>query len=149
MQAEIQMIDVADKAITKRSAAAECRIVARPDVRDKIIARELRKGDALATAQVAGVMAAKRVPDIIPLCHPVNTTSVTIDIRPDGDDAIVVHATVKGVDRTGFEMEALAAASIAALTIYDMAKGDDPAMRIDNLRVLSKSGGKSGEWVAE
>lgn len=144
-----RMIDVADKDETVRLARATCTIRMRPEVRELVTGGLLRKGDALAVASVAGILAAKRVPEAIPLCHPVRTTGVDVTFAPEGDDEIVVHALVRGLDRTGFEMEALAAASTAALTIYDMAKGDDPAMRIDGLRVIAKEGGASGDWSAE
>jgi cyclic pyranopterin monophosphate synthase len=141
-----RMIDVGDKDETRRSATARCRLTTRPDVRELIVAGQLRKGDALATATVAGILAAKKVPDLIPLCHPVRTTGVDVTFEADAEDGILVQARVTGRDRTGFEMEALAAASTAALTIYDMAKGDDPEMTIDGLRVIEKTGGVTGDW---
>jgi cyclic pyranopterin monophosphate synthase len=145
----LRMIDVGAKPETAREATAMCRLVARGDVRDRLFAGSVHKGDALGTARVAGVLAAKRVPDLIPPCHPVRLTSVEIEFAPAGADAIEVRATVRGTDRTGFEMEALTAAAVAALTLYDMGKAEDPSMRIEGLRLLSKSGGKSGEWRAE
>lgn len=145
----LRMVDVGGKAETKREAVAACRLVARPEVRDRLLRGEVAKGDAVAAAQVAGMLAAKRVPELIPLCHPVRTTSVEVRCTAGGADAIEVRAAVRGTDRTGFEMEALTAAAIAALTLYDFGKAEDPAMRVEDLRLVSKSGGASGEWRAE
>lgn len=145
---DVEMVDVADKASSKREAVAACTLVCSPGVRDALLAGAVDKGNAVAAAEVAGTLAAKRVPELIPMCHPVRTTYVGITCEPSGDDRIEVTATVRGTDRTGFEMEALTAASIAALTLYDFGKGRDPAIRIEGLRLLSKSGGKSGEWRA-
>lgn len=142
---DFEMIDVGDKEETKREATAACRFVTTPAVREMILAGTLAKGDAIAPAKVAGTLAAKRVPDLIPLCHPVRTTYVGIDCEPDGDDAIVVRAVVRGRDRTGFEVEALTAASVAALTLYDFSKAHDPRAHIEALRIIAKSGGKSGD----
>ena len=141
---DITMVDVGDKPETEREATAACRLIVATDTRDRLLAGEVKKGDAVAAARVAGILAAKRVPELIPLCHPLRITSVEIDFAPAGDDAIEVRATVRGRDRTGFEIEALTAASIAALTLYDMGKAEDPRMRVDALRVVAKSGGKSG-----
>ena len=141
-----EMVDVAGKGETRREATAACQLVGRADVIAKILAGALRKGDALSAARIAGTLAAKQVPVLIPMCHPVRTTYVGITTEPAGDDAIAITATVRGVDRTGFEVEALTAAAIAALTIYDMAKGEDPHLRVEGLRVIAKSGGDSGDW---
>lgn len=138
-----RMADVGSKDETAREAVASCRLLSR--VRDRIISGDLPKGDALEAARIAGILAAKRVPELIPLCHPVRMNHIEITFANE-DDAIAITATVRGVDRTGFEIEALTAASIAALTLYDMAKSEDPSMTIDALRLESKSGGKSGEW---
>ena len=146
---DFRMVDVADKDESKREATAACRLVATPATRDRILGGELEKGDPVAAARVAGMLAAKRTPELIPLCHPVRTTFVEVTISPDGDDAIAVRATVRGRDRTGFEMEALTACSVAALTLYDFAKADDPRMRIESLRIVAKSGGKSGSVTFE
>ena len=146
---DISMVDVGDKPETEREATALCRLIAQPSTRDRLLAGEVKKGDAVAAARVAGILAAKRVPELIPLCHPIRITSVDIDFAPAGDDAIEVRATVRGRDRTGFEIEALTAASIAALTLYDMGKAEDPRMRVDGLRVVAKSGGKSGSVTFE
>ena len=141
---DFRMIDVGDKEETVREATAVCRLVAQPATRDRILAGTLAKGDAIAQARVAGMLAAKRTPELIPMCHPVRTTFVGVECAPAGDDAIEVRATVRGRDRTGFEMEALIACSTAALALYDMAKAEDPRMRVEALRIVAKSGGKSG-----
>jgi cyclic pyranopterin phosphate synthase len=146
---EFEMVDVGDKDETKREATAVCRIVASPATRDRLMTGGVAKGDALAPAKVAGILAAKRTPDLIPLCHPVRTTSVDVAFAPFGDDAIDVRAVVRGRDRTGFEMEALTACAVAALTLYDFAKAEDPRMRIEGLRIVAKSGGKSGSVTFE
>jgi cyclic pyranopterin phosphate synthase len=140
----MKMVDVGDKPETEREATAACRLVCEPGTRDRLLSGAVAKGDAVAAARVAGILAAKRVPDLIPLCHPLRITQVEIDFAPAGEDAIEVRATVRGRDRTGFEIEALTAASIAALTLYDMGKAEDPRMRVDSLRIVAKSGGKSG-----
>ncbi|HVL33726.1 MAG TPA: cyclic pyranopterin monophosphate synthase MoaC [Actinomycetota bacterium] len=143
------MVDVGDKEETKREATAVCRFVTTPEVRALILDGALKKGDAIGPAKVAGTLAAKRVPDLIPLCHPVRTTFVGIECAPDGDDAIAVRATVRGLDRTGFEVEALTAAMVAALTLYDFTKAHDPRARIEGARMVAKSGGKSGSVTYE
>jgi cyclic pyranopterin phosphate synthase len=143
------MIDVGDKPETQREATAACRLVSLPETRDRLLAGAVAKGDAVAAARVAGILAAKRVPELIPLCHPLRITSVELDFAPAGHDAIEIRSTVRGRDRTGFEIEALTAASIAALTLYDMGKGEDPRMRVEGLRIVAKSGGTSGSVVFE
>ena len=141
---DFHMVDVGDKEETKREATAACRLVCDSTTRDRLLTGTVAKGDAVGPAKVAGMLAAKRVPELIPLCHPVRTTFVEVTTAPVGDDAIEVRATVRGRDRTGFEMEALTACAIAALSLYDMAKAEDPRMRIEGLRIVAKSGGKSG-----
>jgi cyclic pyranopterin phosphate synthase len=141
---DITMVDVGDKPETEREATATCRLHCEPATRDRILSGSVKKGDAVAAARVAGILAAKRVPELIPLCHPLRITQIDVDFAPSGDDAIEIRATVRGRDRTGFEIEALTAASIAALTLYDMGKAEDPRMRVEGLRVVAKSGGKSG-----
>jgi cyclic pyranopterin phosphate synthase len=141
---DFRMVDVGDKEETKREATAACRLVCEPATRDRLLTGEVAKGDAVGPAKVAGMLAAKRVPELIPLCHPVRTTFVEVTTAPVGNDAIEVRATVRGRDRTGFEMEALTACAIAALSLYDMAKAEDAKMRIEDLRIVAKSGGKSG-----
>lgn len=142
-QPDVKMVDVGDKDETVREATAVCTLHGDPGVLARLLAGELKKGDAVAAAKVAGTLAAKRTPELIPLCHPVRTTFAGVEIAGDGQ-TIEIRATVRGRDRTGFEIEALVAASTAALTLYDMAKSEDPQMRIDGLRIVAKSGGKSG-----
>ncbi|RLY95168.1 cyclic pyranopterin monophosphate synthase MoaC [Kocuria tytonicola] len=139
------MVDVSEKSVTSREATAESVLVTRPDVVALLSAGDLPKGDALAVARVAGIMAAKRTPDLVPLCHPLPISKVTVDLTP-GEDRVVIMATVRTRGVTGVEMEALTAASVAALTLYDMVKAVDRAATIEHTRVLAKSGGKSGEW---
>jgi cyclic pyranopterin monophosphate synthase len=146
---DVRMVDVGDKPESEREATAACRLVCDPDARDSLLSGTVKKGDAVAAARVAGILAAKRVPELIPLCHPLRITQVEVDFAPAGEGAIEIRATVRGRDRTGFEIEALTAASIAALTLYDMGKAEDPRMRVEALRVVAKSGGKSGSVTFE
>lgn len=139
------MVDVSAKPETARSATARARIVMEPTTLTVIIGGTAKKGDVLGTARLAGIMAAKRTADLIPLCHPLPITAVTVDLQP-GDNAIEITATVRTTGRTGVEMEALTAASVAALTVYDMCKAIDRGMHIEALRVVHKAGGKSGEF---
>ena len=139
------MVDVTAKAVTKRTAVAAGALVTTPEVVALISAGGLPKGDALATARVAGIQAAKRTSELIPLCHQLALTGVDVDFEIGGS-AVEITATVRSTDRTGVEMEALTAVSVAALTLYDMVKAVDKAARIDNVRVLRKDGGRSGSW---
>ncbi|WP_332909778.1 cyclic pyranopterin monophosphate synthase MoaC [Mycobacterium hippophais] len=140
------MVDVSAKNATRRTAVATGVLHTRPDVVDLITAGGLPKGDALATARIAGIMAAKRTSDLIPLCHQLALTGVNVDF--DIEDArVVITSTVRSTDRTGVEMEALTAVSLAALTLYDMIKAVDRAARISDIRVLHKEGGKTGDWT--
>jgi cyclic pyranopterin monophosphate synthase len=141
------MVDVGTKATTAREAVAEGRITMSPEALAAIRAGTAKKGDVLAVARIAGIMAAKKTSDLIPLCHPIALSSVTVDFEI-GDDAITAQATARTTGQTGVEMEALSAVSIALLTIYDMAKALDKAMVIDGIRLLAKSGGRSGNWRA-
>ncbi len=147
-QGRAVMVDVTEKSITARTATARARITLRPETLAVILAGTAKKGDVLGTARLAGIMAAKRTADLIPLCHPLPITSVTLDLLP-GEDAIEIEATVRTTGQTGVEMEALTAASIAALTVYDMCKAIDRGMRIEALRVVHKDGGKSGRFEQE
>lgn len=142
-----RMVDVGGKDITERVAVAGCEVHMQQATFDLIKSGGFDKGDVLGVARIAGVMAAKKTSDLIPLCHPIALTQVTIDFD-DLDDGIglSVTSTARTTGRTGVEMEALTGASIAALTVYDMCKAVDRAIRIDGLRLLSKSGGKSGDW---
>ena len=143
------MVDVSDKAVTARIATAENHIKMQPETFDIITQGRAKKGDVLGVARLAGIMAAKRTADLIPLCHPLPITSVSVDLVPDADlPGIRITATVKTTGQTGVEMEALTAASVAALTVYDMSKAVDKTMEISGLRVTLKDGGKSGRHTA-
>ncbi len=143
------MVDVTAKDATKRVAVAAGTVHTSPDVIALITANGLPKGDALATARVAGIMAAKRTSDLVPLCHPLAITGVDVDfaVGGEGPGSIAITATVRTTDRTGVEMEALTAVSVAALTVYDMIKAVDRAASIDGIRVVRKEGGKTGAWA--
>jgi cyclic pyranopterin phosphate synthase len=148
-----RMVDVTGKEETERVATAQARVFMLPETLEKIQRRKIAKGDVLAVAQVAGVMGAKRTPDLIPMCHPLLLGSVDIDFKeesqPDrqGRCSIMVTATVKTTGQTGVEMEAMTAVSVAALTIYDMCKAVDKGMSFGDICLLSKSGGKSGTYT--
>ncbi|MFP6759941.1 MAG: cyclic pyranopterin monophosphate synthase MoaC [Alphaproteobacteria bacterium] len=143
------MVDVGDKVETERSATAKATVLMAADTLAKIANGSHKKGDVLGVARLAGIMAAKRTPDLIPLCHPLALTAVTVDLVCDADrDAVDITATCKLTGRTGVEMEALTAASVAALTVYDMCKAVDRGMRITDLRLVHKAGGKSGTFEA-
>jgi cyclic pyranopterin phosphate synthase len=141
------MVDVSPKAETARTATARGRIVMAPETLALIREGRVGKGDVLGVARLAGIMAAKRTSDLIPLCHPLMISKVSVDLEPEGDDAIVIEATVSLTGKTGVEMEALTAVSIAALTVYDMVKAADRGMRIEDIRLVHKAGGKSGEFI--
>jgi cyclic pyranopterin monophosphate synthase len=141
------MVDVSPKAETARTATARGRIVMAPETLKLIREGRAGKGDVLGVARLAGIMAAKRTSDLIPLCHPLMISKVSVDLEPEGDDAIVIEATVSLTGKTGVEMEALIAVSIAALTVYDMVKAADRGMRIEDIRLVHKAGGKSGEFI--
>jgi cyclic pyranopterin monophosphate synthase len=140
------MVDVTAKAATQRTAVAAGSLRTSGEVIELIASGGLPKGDALATARVAGILAAKRTSDLIPLCHQLALTGVDVEFSV-GETDVEITATVHSTDRTGVEMEALTAVSVAALTLYDMIKAVDPAARIDDIRVLRKDGGKHGTWV--
>ncbi len=142
-----RMVDVSTKANTVREAVAEGRIDMTPDALAAIRNGTAKKGDVIAVARIAGIMAAKHTSDLIPLCHPIALSSVTIDFA-FGETAITATATTRTSGPTGVEMEALTAVSVALLTLYDMAKAMDRAMRIEGVRLLGKTGGKSGDWHA-
>ena len=146
---EARMVDVGDKDVTDRVAVARGRIVMKPETLRLIRENGLEKGDVLGVARTAAVMAAKKTHELIPLCHQIPLTQVAVDFDTSADDAIEIEATARASWKTGVEMEALTAASIAALTIYDMAKAVDRGMRIESIRVVKKSGGKSGDWEFE
>ena len=142
-----RMVDTTAKPETDRFARASGRVRAAPATLALIRNRALAKGDVLEVARLAGIMAAKKTSDLIPLCHPLPLTSATIDFGFDGDNALTINATVRVVARTGAEMEALTAVSVAALTVYDMCKSVDRSMSIEWIRLEEKSGGKSGHYV--
>jgi cyclic pyranopterin phosphate synthase len=143
------MVDVGAKPVTDREATACARVAMRAETLEMIVAGAAKKGDVLGVARLAGIMAAKRTAELIPLCHPLPISAVTVDLAPAGATAIDITATVRTTGRTGVEMEALTAASVAALTVYDMCKAVDRGMTIDGLRVIAKSGGKSGDFRQE
>ncbi|VWX56790.1 cyclic pyranopterin monophosphate synthase MoaC [Sphingorhabdus sp. 109] len=142
------MVDVGGKADTVREAHAEGRITMKMEVLEAIKANAMKKGDVLATARIAGIMAAKKTSDLIPLCHPLALTKVAVDFT-FLEDGIKVSSMARLTGKTGVEMEALTACSVALLTIYDMSKAIQKDMEISDIRLLSKSGGKSGDWTAE
>jgi len=144
---EAHIVDIGDKAVTRRRALAQARILAQPETIAAIMGGALKKGDALAVARVAGIMAAKKTSDLIPLCHQIPLTKVSVDIVAESNAAILILATAETTAQTGVEMEALVAASTCALTLYDMAKGIDRGMTVTDLCLLEKSGGKSGDFV--
>lgn len=144
-----RMVDVSEKAATAREAVAEGRIAMAPATLDLILSGNAKKGDVLGAARLAGIMAAKRTHELIPLCHPLMLTKVEVEIVPDAAlPGLAVTARVKTMGQTGVEMEALTAVSVACLTVYDMAKAVDRAMRIEGIRLLEKSGGRSGHFRA-
>lgn len=144
------MVDVSDKDVTSRSATAKARVEMLPETLTLILEGKAKKGDVLATARIAGIMAAKKTHELIPLCHPLMITKVSVEFSPDVASSVIeVTATVKVEGKTGVEMEALTACSVACLTLYDMCKAVDRAMKITDLRLVEKSGGKSGHFTAE
>ena len=149
-QGNAHMVDVSAKDVTSRSATAKARVEMLPETLALILDGKARKGDVIATARIAGIMAAKKTHELIPLCHPLLISKVAVEFVPDeASSSIEVTATVKVEGKTGVEMEALTACSIACLTLYDMCKAVDRGMRINDLRLAEKSGGKSGHFTAE
>ena len=144
----MKMVDVGDKPKTERVAVATARLRMLPATRERILAGKVEKGDVLAAARIAGIMAAKRTPDFVPLCHPIALAGVDVTLTPV-DEGLEVRVRVKTVDRTGVEMEALTAACAAALTVYDMCKSVDRGMVIEAVQLDHKSGGRSGTWERE
>jgi cyclic pyranopterin monophosphate synthase len=143
-----RMVDVGDKAETRREATAECFVRMAPDTVSALRNATLAKGDALGVARVAGILAAKRTHELIPLCHPLPITSVAVEFEV-GDAGVRIEATARVTGKTGVEMEALTAAAVAGLTLIDMVKGVEKGVFLESVRLLSKSGGKSGEWRRE
>jgi cyclic pyranopterin monophosphate synthase len=146
---EAHMVDVSAKAATERVAVAEGRVLMQPKTLELVTSGNAKKGDVLGAARIAGIMAAKRTHELIPLCHPLALTQVEVDVTPDAKlPGVAVTARVKVSGQTGVEMEALTAVSVACLTIYDMVKAVERAMRIDGIRLVEKSGGRSGHYRA-
>src|SRR3954463_16377385 len=139
------MVDVSGKDVSVRTATAAGRVLVSTDVIRLLRDDALPKGDALAVARIAGIMAAKRTPDLVPLCHPIALHGVDVDLKV-ADDAVEIEATVRTADRTGVEMEALTSVSVAALAVIDMVKAVDPEAVVTDVRVLTKTGGKTGDW---
>ena len=140
-----RMVDVSGKSVTARTATATGRVLVSAEVVRLLRAGDVPKGDAIAVARIAGIQAAKRTPDLVPLCHPIAVHGVAVDLRVV-DDAVAISATVRTADRTGVEMEALTCVAVAALTLIDMVKAVDPAATITDVRVEEKTGGASGDW---
>jgi cyclic pyranopterin phosphate synthase len=143
---EAHMVDVSEKAVTTRVASAEGRVVMKPETLALCLSGDAKKGDVLGTARIAGIMAAKKTADLIPLCHPLPLTSVKLTLTPVEPDAVRVEATATVFARTGVEMEALTAVSVAALTVYDMCKAVDRGMTVEQIRLDEKDGGASGHY---
>nr|WP_276583779.1 cyclic pyranopterin monophosphate synthase MoaC [Pseudomonas sp. RIT-PI-AD] len=148
-QGRANMVDVTDKAVTFREAAAEARVRMRPETLRMIQQGGHPKGDVFAVARIAGIQAAKKTHELIPLCHPLLLTSIKLELHAEGEDSVRILARCKLSGQTGVEMEALTAASVAALTLYDMCKAVDRGMIIEGVRVLEKRGGKSGDYQAD
>jgi cyclic pyranopterin monophosphate synthase len=146
----VRMVDVTEKRPTRRTAVAQAKVCMRAKTLQRILAGSVSKGNVFETARIAGVMAAKRTADLIPMCHPLNLTHVQVDFFPDEvDHTVRIEAAARIVDQTGVEMEALTAVSVAALTLYDMCKAVDKGMTITDICLLKKTGGKSGTFVRE
>ncbi len=144
----VRMVDVTEKKVTSRTAIAQGTVFMNPATLEKIQNQTVKKGNVLETARIAGVMAAKKTSDLIPMCHPLNITHLQVDFFPDDSNSTIrIEATARIVGQTGVEMEALTAVSVAALTVYDMCKSHDREMRISDIWLLEKSGGKSGSFV--
>lgn len=144
---QARMVDVGEKPDTKRIAVAKGEVRLSPETLALILSGGAPKGDVLAAARIAGIMAAKRTSELIPLCHPLALTRIAVDLQPRGEDTIEITARVETTGKTGVEMEALTAVSVAGLTVYDMIKAVQRDARIDNIRLIEKHGGKSGDWM--
>lgn len=144
---EANMVNIGDKAVTQRSATAQSFVYMKPETLDMIVAGDHHKGDVFAVARIAGIQAAKKCSDLIPLCHPLMLTAIELELKADpAQNCVEIQATCRLAGKTGVEMEALTAASVAALTIYDMCKAVDKGMQIGPTALLQKTGGKSGDW---
>jgi cyclic pyranopterin monophosphate synthase len=149
-QGKAHMVDVGEKAVTQREAVARGRVLMQPATLALLVSGGMPKGDVLAVARIAGIMAAKRTPELIPLCHMLLLTHASVRLEPDvTSGAVLIEATVRTSGQTGVEMEALTAVSVAALTIYDMCKAVDKTMQISAIQLIEKRGGRSGEWKIE
>ena len=148
-QGAARMVDVGEKAVTRRSASAEALVRMRPETLALIVDGKMPKGDVFAVARIAGIQAAKKTSDLIPLCHPLMLSSVNVELVAEAPDTVLITATCKLAGQTGVEMEALTAASVAALTLYDMCKAVDKGMVIEAVRLLEKTGGKSGDFRSD
>jgi cyclic pyranopterin phosphate synthase len=147
-EGQVRMVDVTAKKPTVRTAVAGGRVHMNPETFELIQHQKVKKGNVLETARIAGVMAAKKTSELIPMCHPLNITHIQVDFSPDASESCIrIAATVRAIDQTGVEMEAITAVSVAALTIYDMCKSSDKEMTISNIQLLEKSGGKSGTYI--
>ena len=146
---EVRMVDVGEKEITARTAVGFAAVRMQPETLSMLLEGDLKKGDALSAARVAGIMAAKRTWELIPLCHQIPLEHVSVSFENDGRERLFIYATARCSYKTGVEMEALTAASVAALTVYDMCKAVDRGMTVENIRLLRKAGGKSGEYRYE
>ncbi len=147
-EGRVRMVDVTEKKPTLRVAVAQGVVSMNPETYEKILSKSVKKGNVLETARIAGIMAAKKTSELIPMCHPLNITHIAIDFFPDkAQNSIRIQAAVRAIDQTGVEMEALTAVSVAGLTIYDMCKSYDRAMTISDICLLEKSGGKSGLFI--
>jgi cyclic pyranopterin phosphate synthase len=147
-EGRVRMVDVTAKKPTVRTAVAGGMIYLNPETFDLIQNQKVKKGNVLETARIAGIMAAKKTSELIPMCHPLNITHIQVDFSPDASESCMgIEATVRAIDQTGVEMEAVTAVSVAALTIYDMCKAYDKEMTISKIRLLKKSGGKSGTFI--
>jgi len=147
-EGRVRMVDVTQKKPTVRTAVAGGRIHMNPETLDLIQSHKVKKGNVLETARIAGIMAAKKTAELIPMCHPLNITHIQVDFSPDAAASCIgIEAAVRAIDQTGVEMEAITAVSVAALTIYDMCKSSDKEMTISKIQLLKKSGGKSGTYV--
>ncbi len=146
---EARMVDVSEKPATERQAVAEGRVIMAQKTLDLIVTGDAKKGDVLGTARIAGIMAAKRTHEVIPICHPLASSAIAVDLKPDSRlPGVNVRATVRVTGRTGVEMEALTAVAVACLTVYDMVKAVERGIRIEGIHLVEKSGGKSGHYRA-
>lgn len=147
-QGRARMVDVGEKTASRRTAVAEGRVYMQPETFERIMGRTVYKGNVLETARIAGIMAAKKTPDLIPLCHPLDIQQISVEFIPEDEShSIRIQATARVFAQTGVEMEAMTAVSVAALTIYDMCKSIDREMTISGIRLMKKSGGKSGTYI--